>query len=151
MPVSRSSVFIPRTPAVVYAAAKDIEALKPFLPSVQSIEILEKTPQRSRTRFVFVAVGRKISYIEVEEWDDAALTNRFWSPEGDFDKYEGHYGFAAAPGGAEFSIDLEWELNIPLIGNLIKSVIAKLVQQNLDELTNGMRSLCESRAPSRLP
>jgi ribosome-associated toxin RatA of RatAB toxin-antitoxin module len=145
LPRTVSRVFVPRSPEVVYHASKDVAALVNYLPSAERITALEISPTQTRHRFEGKVAGRKVSYVEVENWDDSSLTNSFYSPEGDFSKYEGRYTYTPVEGGTEFGVEVDWELNIPLLGPLLKNLLAKIVQENVDELTNGLRSYCLER------
>jgi ribosome-associated toxin RatA of RatAB toxin-antitoxin module len=145
LPRTETRIFIPRPPGVVYRASKDVAALEEYLPSVEKITALEVTPTRTRHRFEARAAGRKVSYVEVENWDDATLTNSFYSPEGDFSKYEGRYTYTPVEGGTEFGLELDWELNIPLLGALLKNLLGKIVQENADELASGVKAYCLAR------
>lgn len=135
-------VFIPKPIENVYRHARDVKALELILPSIDRITTLEMTPTRSLHRFDFKAAGRRVSYLEDETWDDAAFTNSFFSPQGDFKKYEGRYVFTPVEGGTEFRFDLEYELVIPLIGPLLKNLIAKLMVENCDAILTGIERLC---------
>lgn len=149
MPHSRSSIFIPLPPEEVYRRAKDVQGLARYLPGAERITPLELTPTRTVHKMEARTAGRKISYIEVEEWNDATLANSFHSPEGDFDKYQGRYLFTPAEGGTQFEMELEWELNIPLIGALLKNLIARFVQENVDAVAVAMKKMCLDGAPAR--
>ncbi|HWG84303.1 MAG TPA: DUF2505 family protein [Deinococcales bacterium] len=142
MPRTESSIFIERPPRVVYEASKNVAALVNYLPSAERITPIEITPSETRHRFEGKVAGRKVSYVEVERWDDASMTQSFYSPEGDFNKYEGRYTYTPVEGGTRFGLEVEWELNIPLIGPLLKNLLAKIVQENADELTKGIRDYC---------
>ena len=135
-------VFIPKPIENVYRHARDVKALEIVLPSIDRITTLEMTPTRSLHRFDFKAAGRRISYLEDETWDDTAHTNSFFSPEGDFQKYRGRYVFTPVEGGTEFGFELEYELVIPLIGALLKSLIAKLMHENCQAILTGIERLC---------
>ncbi|MER3442956.1 MAG: cyclase [Meiothermus sp.] len=139
MPHVQSEIFIPKPPAYVYSCARDLEGLKPYLKDVQSLRVIEDDGGRSKSEWVAVAMGKKVHWIEEEEWFDAGLRNRFHSPEGDFDKYEGTWAFEAADGGTRVTLELEYELNIPIFGGLLQKLVLKLMKENCDGLLAGLK------------
>jgi uncharacterized membrane protein len=139
MPHVQSEIFIPKPPAHVYACAKDLVGLKPYLKDVESLKVLEDHGSRSKSEWVAVAMGKKVRWIEEEEWFDAELRNRFKSPEGDFDKYEGTWVFKEAEGGTRVVLELDYELNIPIFGGLLQKLVLKLMKENCDSLLAGLK------------
>ena len=146
MPHTVASIFIPLPIQDVYDGSKDVKALERFLPELERVTVLEKSPQRSLHRMEFRAMGKRIVQTELEEWDDASFGNKFHQTEGDFDRYEGRYLYREVPGGTEFTIDLHWELSLPLIGPLLGRLIEKLVAANVDALLNGVKAVCLEKA-----
>ncbi|AEB11895.1 type II toxin-antitoxin system RatA family toxin [Marinithermus hydrothermalis] len=142
MPTVRAEIHIPKPPAEVYAAAKDLEGLKPYLKDVETLKVLEDDGRTSRSEWVASAMGKKVRWVEVEEWDDAGLRNRFYSPEGDFDRYEGTWVFEAAEGGTRVTLTIEYELNLPIFGGLLQKLVKKLMQENAESFLEGLKERC---------
>jgi uncharacterized membrane protein len=142
MPTVQSELFIPKPPAEVYAAAKDLEGLKPYLKDVESLRVLETSDSRSRSEWVAVAMGKKVRWVEDEEWFDAELRNAFSSRQGDFDKYQGTWRFNPEGEGTRVVLDLEYELNIPIFGGILQKLILKLMKENCDGLLQGLKDRC---------
>ena len=147
MPHVRSELFIPCPPPQVYANAKDLAGLKPYLKDVESLEVLEESASRSLSQWVAVAMGKKVRWTEEELWVDAELRNTFHSPKGDFDKYQGSWVFTPAQGGTLVVLELEYELNIPIFGGLLQKLVLRLMKENCDGLLAGLkeRSLATAR------
>ncbi len=121
----------------VYAVAKDVERFGEIMPDVESVTILERQGSTTVTRWVGIVqkLGRKIVWTERDEWDDAAHVCRFEQVEGDYDTYRGVWSFANTPeGGCKMTIELEVEIQIPLVGPLLKSLITKLTRQNAERM-----------------
>jgi uncharacterized membrane protein len=142
MPSVFAEISVPRPPSAVYAAAKDLEGLKPYLKDVETLNLLSLEGNVSRSEWVAAAMGKKIRWIEEEVWDDTGLRNTFSSPEGDFDLYQGSWSFLPEDGGTKVRLDLEYELNIPLFGGLLQKLILKLMQENSQSLLAGLKERC---------
>ncbi|WP_018112109.1 type II toxin-antitoxin system RatA family toxin [Thermus igniterrae] len=138
MPEVRAERFIPAPPEKVYALAKDLEGLKPYLKEVESLKVLAQEGNRTRSEWVAVAMGKKVRWLEEEEWDDENLKNRFFSPEGDFDRYEGTWVFQPEGEGTRVVLTLTYELTIPIFGGLLQKLVQKLMQENVESLLKGL-------------
>lgn len=147
MPEIKAERYIPAPPSKVYALAKDLEGLKPYLADVETLRVLAQEGARTRSEWVGVAMGRKVRWIEEEEWDDAQLRNRFWSPEGDFDRYEGTWRFEPQGEGTRVVLHLTYELTIPIFGGLLRKLVHKLMQQNADALLKGLEERVLAATP----
>ena len=99
---------------------------------------VQKRPQAQGLQLVAVAMGKKVRWLEEEEWDDENLRNRFFSPEGDFDRYEGTWVFLPEGEGTRVVLTLTYELNIPIFGGLLQKLVQKLMQENVESLLKGL-------------
>ncbi|RDI95522.1 SRPBCC family protein [Meiothermus sp. QL-1] len=142
MPEVRAELFIPKPPAEVYRAARDLAGLKPYLKDVETLEVIEDQGTTSRTRFVAVAMGKKVRWIEEERWFDAELRNEFESTEGDFDLYRGTWSFLPEGEGTRAVLWLEYQLNLPIFGGLLQKLVHKLMQENVEGLLAGLKARC---------
>ena len=138
MPEVRAERFIPAPPEQVYALAKDLEGLKPYLKDVESLRVVAQQGNRTKSEWVGVAKGRKVRWLEEEEWDDAGLRNRFWSPKGDFDRYEGTWVFLPEGEGTRVVLHLTYELTIPIFGGILRKLVQRLMQENAESLLQGL-------------
>ncbi len=139
MPQVRAEVFVPKPPEEVYRLAKDLEGLKPYLKDVETLKVVESSPERTRSEWVAVAMGKRVRWVEVEEWNDAELKNRFFSPEGDFDKYQGTWAFLPEEDGTRVVLEIDYELNLPLFGGILKKLVHKLMQENAEMFLRGLK------------
>ena len=142
MPQVSSELFIPKPPAQVYAAAKDLAGLAPYLKDVERLSVLEDRGTTSKTEFVAVAMGKKVHWIEEEKWFDSEHRNEFVSNEGDFDKYQGSWQFLPQGDGTKAVLNLEYELNIPIFGGLLQKLVLKLMKENCAGLLQGLKERC---------
>jgi uncharacterized membrane protein len=62
MPEVRAERFIGAPPAKVYALAKDLEGLKPYLKEVESLKVLSQEGHRTKSEWVAVAMGKKVRW-----------------------------------------------------------------------------------------
>lgn len=131
----------------VYALAKRVEDFPRFMPDLERVTVLERRGEAfTVTEWVGVVEGRRIRWIEEDAWDDARHECRFRQREGDFDRYEGTWTFAAEGNGTRTSVAVEFEFGIPLIGGLLSTLLRVKMKENLDGMLEALRGQLE-RAP----
>jgi ribosome-associated toxin RatA of RatAB toxin-antitoxin module len=140
MPVIETEAFIHAPPERVYAAAKQIERFPEFMSNVQQVEVIERSGTRVISRWVAPVkeFNRTIEWIEQDDWNDDTRIAAFRATEGDWDKYEGVWGFEEHSQGTRAYIKLDFELEVPLIGPLIKGLLKRLVLRNAEETLRGI-------------
>lgn len=150
MAVVNSSIEIEGSLEKVYALAKNIEAFPEFMPDVESVKILERSDDNSRIVSEWVGVVKefrtKIRWTEEDIWDDQAKTCVFSLIKGDYSKYSGKWAFVDLGGKTRFDSEIEVEYEIPLVGALIKSIIAKKMKENVDNMLSAVKARVESQS-----
>jgi ribosome-associated toxin RatA of RatAB toxin-antitoxin module len=127
----------------VYALAKDVERFPDFMPDLVSVAVIERRPTGTVTEWVGVVQGRKIRWVEEDEWDDTFHTCVFKQRSGDFDRYEGTWRFEAVPEGTRTSLAVEFELDIPLAGVLLSNLVKVLMRKNCESMLEALRGQLE--------
>lgn len=131
----------------VYALAKRVEDFPRFMPDLERVTVLERRGEAfTVTEWVGVVEGRRIHWVEEDAWDDARHECRFRQREGDFDRYEGTWTFAAEENGTRTTVAVEFEFGIPLIGGLLSTLLRVKMKENLDGMLEALRGQLE-RAP----
>jgi uncharacterized membrane protein len=148
MPQVESSIVIQAPRQAVMAVARDNEKFPEFMSDLQSLTVLEKNEDGSRIVSEWVAVvpkfGNKLRWVEEDVWDEAAGTCTFRQLRGDYKRLEGVWRFTPEGENAtRFSSLVDYEIEIPLVGPLIKAIIRKAVQDNVDATLRAIGDRCE--------
>jgi len=143
MPQVEVEAFIHAPLAVVYALAKDVERFPEFMPDLESVRVLERGGNRTVTEWQGRVQGRRIRWVEEDEWDDAHYTCTFRQREGDFDRYEGTWAFMPVEGGCSTRLVIDFDLKIPLIGPLLVNLVQALVRRNAENMLDALRRRAE--------
>lgn len=146
MPTVEARVNIQAPLDEVYALSRDIEAFPAFMPDVQEVTILEQSADgRQLSKWVGIVkeFKRTIVWTEEDYWDDAAHQCTFAQTQGDFALYQGTWTFAPVDGGTEVVLTLEYEYDVPLIGNLIKGLLLRKMQENCDNMLTAIKGKAE--------
>ena len=141
MPHIETEITIPAPLDKVYAIAKDIERFPEFFSDVESVTIVEHTDKGFISDWVGVVekLHRKLKWREEDEWDDANHVCRYRALSGDWDQYDGLWTFTTVDGGTRMHMALDCDINVPLIGPIIKTLIGKLAKANIDNMFEGIR------------
>ena len=145
MPTVESEIVIAKPVAEVYALAKDVERFPKFMADVEAVEILEDDPPHRVSHWLSVVkeFNRTIEWTEEDYWDDEAYVCTFVQLEGDFSEYRGRWEFIEVPEGTKMYLEVEYAYDIPLIGALIKSLLRKKMQQNIDAMLAALKQKAE--------
>jgi ribosome-associated toxin RatA of RatAB toxin-antitoxin module len=130
----------------VFAIARNIEAFPQFMPDVQEVEILEQREdgwQTSRWVGIVKEFKRTINWIEKDLWDESTHTCTFEQQEGDFSLYRGVWSFRECDCGTHIEMELEYDYDVPLIGNLIKNLLRRKMQENCDNMLAAIKAEAE--------
>jgi ribosome-associated toxin RatA of RatAB toxin-antitoxin module len=136
----------------VYTIAKAIETFASFIPDVESIKIVERDDSTGKVVADWVGLipefKQKIRWTEEDHWDDSAHTCTFHQVKGEYKVFEGVWLFEQLPSGTLFKSTLNYDLEIPLIGALIKKLVAKKVLDNITQILGAIKDRAESTLPS---
>lgn len=135
----------------VYDFAKDVELFPQFMPDVESVTVVERSEDGSRSVVDWVAVASdfklKVRWTEEDIWDNAAYTCRFRQTKGDYTAYGGLWTFTTeGPDVTRFQSEIDYELDIPLIGPLLKAVVARLMRDNTQKILDAIKARAEEAA-----
>ncbi len=141
-----ASVVIAAPLAEVYARAKAVEDFPQFMPDLETVEILERWNGNTLSRWVGLMQGRKIRWVEEDLWDDHGHRCTFRQREGDFTRYEGTWRFEVTPDGTRATVEVEFELDLPLAGALISNVLRSLMRKNVESMLGALKNRIEHPA-----
>ncbi|MGH2452528.1 MAG: type II toxin-antitoxin system RatA family toxin [bacterium] len=129
----------------VYAAAKAVETFPEFMPDLESVEVLERSNGNTVSRWVGLVQGRKIRWVEEDLWDDRAYRCDFRQREGDFTRYQGTWRFEPVGEGTRTTIDVDFQLDIPLAGALLSNLLKVLMRKNIEGMLSALKTQVEAR------
>ncbi|MBC8102157.1 MAG: SRPBCC family protein [Cytophagales bacterium] len=150
MPQIESSIVIDAPRETVIAIARDNEKFPDYMADVKSLSVVERSHDGLRMVTDWVGIvpkfGAKIHWVEEDIWDLGAGTCTFKQLSGDYDQFEGVWTFTAVGETTRFDSTLNYTLEIPLVGGIIKAIIQKTMQNNLDATLVAIKARSESQA-----
>ena len=149
MPHIENSATIHAPLDTVFALARDVESFPRFMPDVESVVVTERSEDGLRTVTDWVGVASdfklKVRWTEEDVWDEGEHTCRFHQTKGDYTAYGGLWTFTAGENGATvFQSEIDYELDIPLIGALLKAVVARLMRDNTQRILDAIKARAET-------
>jgi uncharacterized membrane protein len=143
----QSSIEINGAFEEVFALSKNIESFPEFMPDLKSVKILEQTEDGCRIVSEWVGIVKEfkttIKWTEEDIWDNEARTCTFSLVKGDYSKYAGLWTFTDLGGKTRFDSEIEVEYDVPLVGALIKGLIAKKMKENVDNMLAAIKKQVE--------
>lgn len=136
----------------VYAFSKEIESFPEFMADMKEIRILSKEPngkgyiQKSHWVGQIKEFSLTVKWNETDIWNDEEHICYFEMPEGegDYEIYKGIWKFSEKDENTTFvEMEIEVEYNVPMIGALIRKLIAKLVKANADGMLTAIKEQLE--------
>ena len=149
MAIVKSSIEIDGAIDQVYALAKNVETFPEFMPDLKSVKVIEKSEDGGRTITEWVGIVKEfkttLKWTEEDIWDDQAKTCKFTLVKGDYSKYAGLWVFTDLGGKTRFESEIEVEYDVPLVGALIKGLIAKKMKENVDNMLAAIKREVERK------
>lgn len=148
MPRVEASALVAAAPARVFAIARDIERFPEFMSDVKSVRITEKsdTAQVSEWVALISKFRIEVKWTEEDIWDEETLTCRWRQTKGDFQQYDGVWSFAPDPAGTRMQLTIDYVYEVPLLGPILKALVAKLMQENVDTMLAALKAEAEKGA-----
>ncbi len=149
MPRVESSIVINAPRERVLAVARDNAAFPQFMADVKSLDVIETSADGLRIVSDWVGVVQKfgitVRWTEEDVWDLSAGTCIFRQLKGDYDTFAGQWTFTdTGDNETRFDSFLDYDLEIPLVGALVKTLVHKIVQTNLDSTLQAIKARSES-------
>jgi ribosome-associated toxin RatA of RatAB toxin-antitoxin module len=150
VPVLQHAITIAAPVERVFAVARDVERFPEFMPDVRRTTIVEASEDGRRQVVEWVgmipAFKLTVKWTEEDLWDEVERTCRFSQVKGDFTEYWGLWRFVKDGNRTVFESELRYELEIPTIGPLIRGVVRKIMNDNVERLQHAIQKRCEGPA-----
>ena len=145
MPEVVRTIVIEGEPRAVYELAKDMEAYPGYMPDVESVKVVSRTPGTTVTEWVTDIDGTPFLWTEEDRFDDQGLRIDYSLIEGDLDKFEGAWTFQELEGKTEVRLAVNYDFGLPELTELIGPTLHEKVGENCEMMLAGMKRLVEAK------
>jgi ribosome-associated toxin RatA of RatAB toxin-antitoxin module len=149
MPRIEQSVEIDAPIARVYTIARDVEAFPQFMADLQSLAVLERSPDDRRTVTEWVGIihafKMKIKWTQEDLWNAETYRDDFKMLQGDMDRMEGYWQFEpVSESRTRFVSVVDYDFNVPMVGPMVKGLVKKLMTENLQSTLDAIKRRAET-------
>ncbi len=145
MPEVVRTIVIEGEPRAVYELAKDMESYPSYMPDVESVKVVSRTPNTTVTEWVTDIDGTPFLWTEEDRFDDQGLRIDYALVEGDLDQFEGTWTFQALEGKTEVRLSVNYDFGLPELTELIGPTLHEKVGENCEMMLAGMKKLVEAK------
>lgn len=146
MPYVEEQIIIRGDIDAIFAIAADMERYPEYMPDVESVTVVERTPDSTVTEWVTNVEGTPIIWTEVDEFDRAGHVIHYRLIEGDLDKFEGAWRFERVADGTRVVLGVDYDFGIPNLTELIGPTLEVKVRENSQMMLRGMKDHVEGAA-----
>jgi coenzyme Q-binding protein COQ10 len=150
MGLIKAEVIVDASPEKVFALAQRVEDYPDFMPDIQEVEILKRDDSTGIAQVRWIgkveiqSIRKLVRWVEEERWNVSNLTADFTLIEGDYKKYGGKWGFEKFDGGkTKLSLEIDFDLGLPLVGPLINKLLDKLMLTNCQGMLDAIKTRVE--------
>lgn len=147
MPRIESTIDISASLERVWELAGRVEEFPEFMPDLKSLKVLERSDDGLRTVTEWVGIVREfnttVKWVEEDIWDPSSHQCQFKMIKGDYKQYEGTWSFQEVDDKVRFHSVIDFEYDVPLIGALIKNLVANKMKQNAENVLRSIKAKAE--------
>jgi coenzyme Q-binding protein COQ10 len=143
MPYVEAKIAIAASARAVYELAKEQERFPEFMPDVETVQVIERHPDRVLSRWKTLVEEAPIEWLEEDRFDDAALRIDYALLEGDLEKFEGAWTFEERDGLTHVRLTVEYDFGVPTLAELIGPTLQKKVQENSEMMLSALKAQAE--------
>lgn len=148
MPRIEQTIYINAPIEYVYNVARDVESFPEFMADLRSLKVLERSEDNSRTVTEWAgfipAVKLPMKWTQEDIWTADTHRDDFKMLHGDLKRMEGYWQFTEADAQTRFDSVVDYDIDIPMIGPIIKSLVKKLMTDNLQATLEAIKKRAES-------
>ncbi|MGH7736709.1 MAG: type II toxin-antitoxin system RatA family toxin [Candidatus Tyrphobacter sp.] len=142
----QTEIAIAAPARVVFDLAKEQERFPEFMPDVESVTILQRTPNGTISRWKTLVEEAPIEWTEEDVFDEEALRIDYRLTEGDLDTFEGSWTFEQDGATTHVVLGVEYDFGVPTLAELIGPTLEKKVRENSEMMLAALKLEAEKRS-----
>lgn len=127
----------------IWEIVADMTNYPKFMPSVNSVDILERTGNTTVSKWVTNVDGRIIAWTESDVFYPTDYRIEYKQLSGDLKKFEGKWQLTQTPEGVNILLTVDFEFGIPMVAALLNPLLKKKVRENSEGMLAAIKKMCE--------
>lgn len=113
-----------------YAMMKNVEDYPAYMPSINSITVLERRENKMTTHWDAEIEGAPIRWVQQIQMNDSTREIIFKTTEGDFDVFQGKWQVGESDGQVFLKLSVQYKLGIPIIEEVLGPILKDKITTN---------------------
>lgn len=118
----------------IYELISDMTAYPSFMPSLVSVELLERADNTTITYWVSNVAGRKIAWTEKDVFLRSEYRIEYEQIKGDLKHFAGYWQLTPVDEGINIALYVDFEFGIPMIAGMLNPLLKKTVRENSENM-----------------
>jgi ribosome-associated toxin RatA of RatAB toxin-antitoxin module len=130
----KMSRHLNNSPDKAYEVMEHLERLPEFLPSVNSLTVLEEEGTRKVAAWDTTIDDAPFCWVEEGIYDREHRVVHFRALEGVFDRFDGYWRVEAEGDGSRVTFELTYEIGLPEIEEIIGPILRERMVENAESM-----------------
>jgi len=136
----------------LYEMGHDVASFPDVFPNLKKIKVIEKSGDGRYCRAEWTAGAKLITkthamtWVQEDRWDDSKMCCYFTAARegcGRFKYLRGTWHFKPHPKGTEMVMEVDYEIDHPLMNSMVGRLIDNLMKKNNESLLHGLKKKAE--------
>lgn len=130
-------------PSEVYKLACDMEKYPEYMEDVINVQVIRCMENETLTSWDTKVDGRSFKWIEKDIFDDYNKTITYELIKGDLKEFHGQWNFKNIDGNCLVSLEVEFDLGVPILARLLNPILTKKVNSNSKAMLKAIKEEVE--------
>jgi coenzyme Q-binding protein COQ10 len=128
----------------VFDLISDMESYPRFMPSLNSVEVVERGEGYTITAWDTSISGMNFRWRERDEFDRTHYKITYRQVAGDLQRFEGEWRVEEQGDEVTVTLRVEFDFGVPMLSALLNPVASLKLRQNGEAMLRAIKSRCES-------
>jgi coenzyme Q-binding protein COQ10 len=128
----------------VFNLISDMESYPRFMPSLKSVEVLERGEGWTVTAWDTSINGMQFRWQERDDFDLDNYRIRYQQVAGDLKRFEGEWLVAEEAGEVCVTFRVDFDFGVPMLSSLLNPVAKLKLRQNGESMLRAIKERCET-------
>lgn len=128
----------------IYDLIADMESYPRFMPSLNSLEVLDRGEGWTVTSWDTSISGMNFRWQERDEFDPENTRISYRQLTGDLKRFEGEWIIEEVDGEVNVTLTVDFDFGVPMLSTLLNPVASLKLRQNGEAMLKAIKARCET-------